>query len=181
MKMLPGNLSLEMRGKAYANHTYGDLEDWIRAQDDFEKDYRSKAVHLAEQPPGPMVEPGDEPVEYDDEEELDEETMALLSTTEILAFARSRSQGKGGWQQARGRSMSKPRKPTGAPRAASRAASEPARPANKCFNCGREGHRAADCRQPKREMSGRPCFNCGGTSHLAAQCKKPKAKAASTA
>ena len=43
-----------------------------------------------------------------------------------------------------------------------------------CANCGRKGHAASDCRQPKVELADRPCFNCGKTGHKAYQCIEPK-------
>ena len=39
LKMLPGNLSMEMKGKAFANQTFADLEAWIIAQKEFAEDY----------------------------------------------------------------------------------------------------------------------------------------------
>ena len=45
-----------------------------------------------------------------------------------------------------------------------------------CANCGRAGHRAADCRQPRVYPSERKCFTCGETGHASAQCPdKPRA------
>ncbi len=43
-----------------------------------------------------------------------------------------------------------------------------------CANCGRKGHAASECRQPKVELADRPCFNCGKTGHKAAQCREAK-------
>ena len=43
-----------------------------------------------------------------------------------------------------------------------------------CANCGRKGHAASECRQPKVELADRPCFNCGKTGHKAYQCPQPK-------
>eukprot|EP00943_MAST-04B_sp_MAST-4B-sp1_P007730 g7730.t1 len=37
-----------------------------------------------------------------------------------------------------------------------------------CFNCGRPGHLARDCRAPKRES--RNCYSCGKQGHLAHAC-----------
>ncbi len=36
-----------------------------------------------------------------------------------------------------------------------------------CFNCGKEGHRKAECRQQGR------CFNCGKEGHRSAKCRSP--------
>ena len=45
-----------------------------------------------------------------------------------------------------------------------------------CANCGRAGHRAADCKQPRVDPSERKCFTCGKPGHASAQCpEKPKA------
>ena len=43
-----------------------------------------------------------------------------------------------------------------------------------CANCGRKGHAASECRQPKVELADRPCFNCGKTGHKDYQCTQPK-------
>jgi hypothetical protein len=43
-----------------------------------------------------------------------------------------------------------------------------------CANCGRKGHAASECRQPKVELADRPCFNCGKTGHRARECREPK-------
>ena len=49
IKMLPGSLSSEMRGKAWAQATAFDLKEWVRTQDEFEKDYcKANGVHLAQ-------------------------------------------------------------------------------------------------------------------------------------
>ena len=44
-----------------------------------------------------------------------------------------------------------------------------------CVNCGRNGHMAADCRQPKVGMGKRTCFNCNKPGHLARNCPEKKA------
>ncbi|GMI77806.1 hypothetical protein HRI_001449800 [Hibiscus trionum] len=41
-----------------------------------------------------------------------------------------------------------------------------------CFNCGRKGLFARDCRLPVRES--RECFNCGKKGHFAQNCRVPK-------
>ncbi|AAF07332.1 Gag protein [Simian immunodeficiency virus] len=41
-----------------------------------------------------------------------------------------------------------------------------------CFNCGKPGHSAKMCRQPRQEG----CWNCGAKDHRMAQCPKPKGK-----
>ena len=50
-----------------------------------------------------------------------------------------------------------------------------------CVNCGRKGHVAADCRQPKFDRKDQPCFVCGKKGHQARNCPdrpdKPAAKA----
>ena len=103
LKMLPGTLSLEMRGKAHANMTFDDLEEWFRAQDEFAQDYGPKSVHVAErEAPRRLAEeqqaerPGLADEWHDEEpeeefEELDQETLAVMSLQEINAFYRGRA------------------------------------------------------------------------------------------
>jgi hypothetical protein len=43
----------------------------------------------------------------------------------------------------------------------------------KCYNCGREGHRAGDCPDLGKGFKG-ACFTCGGKGHRAAQCPAGK-------
>ena len=40
----------------------------------------------------------------------------------------------------------------------------------KCANCGRDGHLAQDCRQPKKERHERLCHTCGKPGHEARNC-----------
>lgn len=47
---------------------------------------------------------------------------------------------------------------------------------SRCFNCGMQSHRGADC--PTRESvvkSGVKCFRCGDRGHIAARCPKNRA------
>ena len=41
--------------------------------------------------------------------------------------------------------------------------------AEACYNCGRGGHIAKDCKEPKRERE-QCCYNCGKPGHLARDC-----------
>ena len=43
-----------------------------------------------------------------------------------------------------------------------------------CAHCGRKGHTASECRQPKVELANRRCCNCVKTGHRADQSKELK-------
>ena len=112
-----------------------------------------------------------------DEKEIPEQV-------EILAFMRAKGFSPAG-RGAAGRFVRKPggRGQSGSPPAAGRAAPRtgymPPRDKRdiKCANCGRDGHAALDCRQPKVERSARLCFTCGKAGHESRACPdKDKAR-----
>ena len=147
------------------------LKDWIVAQEEFSQDYGNKSVHVTETQHTPHD--SEAPAEDDEEdEELDPEIMALMTPAEILAFAQNRA-ARGKWSVA-GRGRTFARKKDGPGNQARRETGPGQQRARKCVNCGKEGHLAADCRGPKRELGQRPCFICGKTGHIARDCKEPK-------
>jgi len=50
----------------------------------------------------------------------------------------------------------------------------------KCYNCSKIGHKANECRMPKKKTNGprRPfqgvCYNCGKKGHRSSECRAPK-------
>lgn len=102
------------------------------------------------------------------QEELDPDNPLYSVLSPIYAFIRSWKGGKG---KGKGNSYSN----TGA------GGKGDGKGKGKCINSGRTGHRAAECRQPKRDTSQRPCFNCGKPGHQADQCPERTNKAANLA
>ena len=103
LKVIPSNLSSEMKLKAYENMTSDALRDWIQGQADFQEEMNGgKALNIAEQTQSSPMQSREEADDDDDveEEELTEEAMANMSASEINAFMRTR---QNGWQQQRGR------------------------------------------------------------------------------
>ena len=97
-----------------------------------------------------------------------------MSPSEVYAVMRGRQQQQ--WQ-----TQGRPSRTAAPKRSARPGGVNPTagvKPKLKCVNCSKEGHRAQDCRAPKREVGKRPCFNCGEEGHLARDCKKPPAKPA---
>ncbi|KAF2887027.1 hypothetical protein ILUMI_19148 [Ignelater luminosus] len=42
----------------------------------------------------------------------------------------------------------------------------------RCFNCAGSGHRARECKRPKRERGS--CYECGDMDHRLAQCQRAR-------
>ena len=42
----------------------------------------------------------------------------------------------------------------------------------RCGNCGKKGHMAAACKEPRIEVAARKCWECGQTGHVATRCPK---------
>ena len=42
----------------------------------------------------------------------------------------------------------------------------------RCYNCGKNGHMAKDCKAPKREKGA--CFHCGKQGHVIKDCRQKK-------
>ena len=123
MKMLPWSMSSEMRGKAWAQTSAEDLEEWVRVQDEFEEDYcKAKSVHLAKMgtsAASSQEEPADDDAEYPDDDgeddvaELPAEVLAMMTPQQVNAFYEAR--GKQALQRQTGRRTTNggPRKPSG--------------------------------------------------------------------
>jgi len=51
----------------------------------------------------------------------------------------------------------------------------------KCFSCGKEGHRARDCRDgPRAQQKPKGCFVCGELGHFAKDCRNPSSRSRSS-
>ena len=44
-----------------------------------------------------------------------------------------------------------------------------------CYNCGKKGHMAADCKNEKVVK----CYNCGKAGHMSKECRQPKSASTS--
>ena len=112
-----------------------------------------------------MAPPPPAPLEVDDFDLSALDDLEPQQRIEVLAvmakqgFRFKRPQGAGGTQQPR----TSPQFRFGDQAGLSAVPPPRGRGDISCANCGRKGHAASECRQPKVELANRPCFNCGKT------------------
>ncbi len=177
LRILPKELRRDVFRRMNDFRTIEDIKEWIREQLELEKDWDAADRSAARPRTVGVVDQDDaEPsaaVPGPTEEDMD----ALLALTEdsspeeVLAVQKR-------FQRYNG---SKPWRPRpGPPRAAggqftkdeARLPGDARGREQKCVNCGKAGHMAAQCRLPKREPGERPCFGCGEVGHVSANCPK---------
>ena len=109
----------------------------------------------------PKVKPAAAHVAEYDDGEIDELGEEATDAEILAAYRQGKGGGKGG---GRGKGTGK----------GDRRGQEGSERVQKCANCGKPGHKAQECRGPKRERSERTCFTCGKPGHEARFCPEKK-------
>ena len=181
LRILPNSMRKEVFKNMQTLKSIDEIKEWMRIQMELEEQWQ--AVDGGARRRGPPVNNletegnGDEDSNASSGPTADdmEALMALgeeASVTDILALQqRFKKFGTGGrpW---------KPRGPEA--RSQQRAGAAGGRGdqlpgagqayESKCVNCGKPGHKAAACPEPRCEDNKRPCFNCNKLGHLARDC-----------
>ena len=152
LKIITSSCSLEMKTKATAAETAESSREGIRVQAEFILEQSGKGIHIIEQlrESGPLQHDDHQDDQQEDsdetqEEELDPQVMSMMRALEVMAFVKGR-QARGGWKtKGRGRGAGAPGARLPAGKGTGRGPGG-ATALMKCFNCGKPGHKAADCR-----------------------------------
>ena len=173
LRVMPKDIEHSIIRSLRRSEKYEDLKDSLEEEIAFVKDHKqgpsAKPSHVVDHDDHDDDEPDDE---HDDEDQMEPQVLAAMLAavgddpalqSQVLVFADRRPFKKGG-----ARKQFIKRKPGGRPGTPPRDAPRPGQHEPSCINCGKKGHRTADCKDARREKKDRACFRCGKAGHVIA-------------